>query len=189
MTHPKHDELAEFLYDELPPARQAEVAQHVHACDDCRAQVASWRGVRTTLAAYEVVDGPAVIRSPGRATHGAARTGLRWAVAAAVLLGAGFGLARMTEKPLDLNALRADLVREVRQEVRQELTAELTTHAARQAQWQEGFEDAVIEVIGQLETRQVASYRNLRKDVETVALRTEQEFGRLIGAAEAPVEQ
>lgn len=184
MNHPTHDELTAFLYDESDAARGAEVGRHLETCAACRATLESWRGVRVNLAAWQL--SPLTRVAALATTRGA---GLRWAVAAAVLLGAGFGLARMTDKPVDLTALRADLVRDVRQEVRQELAAELTTHAARQAQWQEHFEEAVIDVIGQLETRQVASYRNLRQDVETVALRTEQQFGRLVGAAQAPVEQ
>ncbi len=180
MNHPTHDVLAEFLYDELDPTREVEVRQHVEACGKCRATIESWRSVRAHLGAWKL---PLNARRP--ASVGASRLGLRWAVAAAVLLGSGFGVARMTEKPADLSALRADLVRDVRQEVRQELAAELKNHAAQQAAWQESFQDAVVDVIGQLETRQVATYTNLRKDVETVALRSHQEFSRLAGVAQS----
>jgi hypothetical protein len=178
MNHPTHDELSEFLYDELDPPRREEVGRHVDECTACRATIESWRGVRANLAAWEL---PAVVRVARPAAS--ARGGLRWAVAAAVLLGTGFGVARITEKPADLSALRTELAREVRQEVRQELAAELRDHAARQAAWQEAFQEAVVDVIGQLETRQVATYANLRKDVETVALRSHEEFNWLASYA------
>ncbi len=178
MNHPTHDVLVEFLYDELDPTRAVEVGQHVEGCVKCRATIESWRSVRAHLGAWKLP--PNARRT---ASVGASRLGLRWAVAAAVLVGTGFGVARMTEQPSDVSALRADLVRDVRQEVRQELTAELKNHAAQQAAWQESFQEAVVDVIGQLETRQVATYTNLRKDVETVALRSHQEFNRLAGLA------
>ena len=179
MTHPTHEQLTEFLYeDELDPARRAEVGRHVDGCAACRATLDAWRGVRANLATWSL---PASGRPAGRAAHAApSRAGLRWAAAAAVLLGSGYGLARLTQQPaVDLAALRADLVREVRHEVRQEVAAELKTHAARQAQWQDEFQEAVVDVINQLETRQVASYATLRRDVETVALRSHEEYSRL----------
>ena len=57
MMHPKHDELVEFLYDELEPARRAELQRHLDRCEPCRAQVASWNGVRATLASSDPASG------------------------------------------------------------------------------------------------------------------------------------
>ena len=178
MNHPKHEELAEFLYDDgMSPARRDEVAHHVDACGECRAVVESWRGVRTNLAAWQL---PCVARMPAAArSAGAATTGLRWAVAAAVLLGGGFALARMTDKPVDLTALRTELAHELRKEVRQELVAELRNYSAKQAAWQDEFQGEVISVVRQ----QAANHASLRKDVETMAVLTEEEIGRLYGAA------
>ena len=51
MSHPNHEELTEFLYDELNPSRQAEVAAHVESCDACRATIESWRSVRQNRSA------------------------------------------------------------------------------------------------------------------------------------------
>ena len=178
MTHPKHEELAEFLYDDgMTPSRHAAIAQHLDACGECRALVESWRGVRTNLAAWQL---PAVARTPvATSRSGAAGAGLRWAVAAAVLLGGGFALARMTEKPVDLAGLRTELAQELRKEVRQELVAELRNYSAKQAAWQDEFQGEVISVVRQ----QAANHASLRKDVETIAVLTEEEIGRLYGAA------
>ena len=180
MTHPKHEELAEFLYEDgLSPGRHAELARHLNACDECRALVEGWRGVRTDLAAWQL---PTVARVPATTSRSsAAGSGLRWAVAAAVLLGCGFGIARMTERPLDLSALRTELAQEVRQEVRQELAAELKNYAVKQAAWQEEFQGEVVSVIRQ----QAANHASLRKDVETMAVLTEEEIQRLSSVARA----
>jgi len=178
MTHPKHEELAEFLYDDgMSPARRDEVAHHVEACGECRAIIESWRGVRTNLAAWQLPAGPRMPLAASRSS--AAGAGLRWAVAAAVLLGGGFALARMTEKPVDLAVLRTELAQELRKEVRQEIVAELQNYSVKQAAWQEEFQGEVINVVRQ----QAANHASLRKDVETLAVLTEEEIDRLHGAA------
>jgi hypothetical protein len=181
MTHPTHEELAEFLYDEgedgaMSAARREEIAHHVEACGECRAVVASWRDVRTKMGTWQL---PAarVVATPSRSS--VTGTGLRWAVAAAVLLGGGFALARMTEKPVDLAALRTDLAQELRKEVRQELVAELGNYSAKQAAWQEEFQGEVISVVRQ----QAVNHASLRKDLETMAVLTQEEIGRLYGEA------
>ena len=178
MTHPKHEELAEFLYEDgLSPNRHAEVSRHVDACDECRALVDGWRGVRTNLAAWQL---PAVARMPAMTSRSSpAGSGLRWAVAAAVLLGCGFAVARMTERPVDLAGLRTELAQEVRQEVRQELVAELKNYAVKQAAWQEEFQGEVMNVVRQ----QAANHASLRKDLETMAVLTEEEIQRLSSVA------
>ena len=177
MTHPKHEELAEFLYDDgLSGARHAEIARHVDACGQCRAVVDAWRGVRTNLAAWQLP--PVSTRPAATSRTSGAVSGLRWAVAAAILLGGGFGIARMTQRPVDLASLRAELTRDVRQEVRQELVAELRNYSAQQAAWQDEFQGEVVRVIRQ----QAVNHATLRKDVETMAVLTEEEIGRLSGA-------
>jgi anti-sigma factor RsiW len=177
MSHPKPDELSEFLYDELPPDRRAAVAQHVESCADCRATIDAWRAVRTNLAAWKL---PASALPP---TGAARSTGaLRWTAAAVLLLGAGYGVARMTErteKPVDLAALRSDLAREVRQEVRNELTTELTNHANTLNASQRVFQTRMIDAMDKLETRQVVDFASLRKDMETMAVYAQERFNRL----------
>jgi hypothetical protein len=176
MSHPNHEELTEFLYDELPPTRHADVAAHVETCDACRATIETWRGVRANLAAWKLPAPSVAAAHRSRRAAGA----VRWAAAAAVLLASGFGVARVTQKPaVDVAALRNELLRDIRQEVRQELAAELTTHASRQTKWQEQLEDNLIDVLRGLETRQVENTVSLRKDVETVALHAQEGLMRL----------
>ena len=59
MTHPDPQQLLDFLYEELDPARRAEVASHLAACDACRGRVTAWGGVvRRELAGWELPDRP-----------------------------------------------------------------------------------------------------------------------------------
>jgi anti-sigma factor RsiW len=186
MNHPKVEELTDFLYGELEPARETEVSAHVHICESCREQVNAWRDVRKDLAAWNVpLTGRLHAMQP--ATNRMRMT--RWAVAAMVLIGTGFGLARLVTPQPDLSAMRAEL----RNEIRQDLSATLARYADEQASRQQAFQQLVTQVVSRIEARQVAEHANLRKDVETVALHTQEEFERLIsfnpsGEVSQPVE-
>ncbi|MGB7157931.1 MAG: zf-HC2 domain-containing protein [Tepidisphaeraceae bacterium] len=177
MSHPNVEELTDFLYGELAPAHQMDVTRHVEACAECRQRIESWRETRTNLAAWK-------LRPASRlaATSSAARwTGaLRWTAAAVVLLACGYGVARLTAKPaVDLASLRAELAREVRQEVREELTTELARYADKQSVEQREFQEAMVQAVSKLQTRQVVDHASLREDVETVALQAERRFAQL----------
>jgi hypothetical protein len=192
MNHPNVDELTGFLYDDndgLEPARVQEIRAHVAQCEQCRARVSAWRGVRSDLATWTLPNlqdvSPAVAFRPGFL-----RPALKWAVAASVLMGAGFGLARMNQqKPADLSALRAELAGEIRAELRAELGGELAAAQARfaseQAARNEAFEQAVVRGFGELEARQTVAHAALRKDVETLAVRAQQGFEQIAYAAQA----
>jgi len=96
-----------------------------------------------------------------------------------VLLGSGFALARLTAPaPVDAARLRADLTRELRQEV----ATQLTQYGSEQRSRQDEFQQAVVEAISRIETRQLAEHASLRKDVETVAVQTQEEFERMASA-------
>ena len=111
---------------------------------------------------------------------GAAGRNLRWAVAAALLIACGFALARLTSpRGTDVAHLRQELARQVSAEVRRELAAELAKHDAEQASRQDEFQRAVVQAVSQLEVRRVADQARLREDVETVALKTREQFERL----------
>ena len=186
MNHPSVDELTGFLYDDngdgLDPARVEEIRAHVAHCEQCRARVSTWRGVRSDLATWtlaNLTDAP-----PASAPRlGFLRPVLKWAVAAAVLMGGGFALARMSQKPPELSALRETLRGELAAEVRAELGGELAAaqaqFASEQAARTAAFERAVVRALGELEARQVVAHAALRKDVETLAVRAQQGFDQI----------
>jgi hypothetical protein len=170
MNHPNREELAGFLYQELTREESALVADHLKGCMECQAEVKAWRAVRRELKGWQL---PAPARQ--RAQAPAAWLGrLKLASAAAALVCAGFALARFNEPraTVDTVALRAEL----RQELRQDMQAELASFGAEQAKRQQDYEAALARTLGQLEALRLVDYVSLRKDVETVAVRAEDEL-------------
>lgn len=172
MNHPQPEELIEFHCAECAPERAAEIERHLASCADCRAQLDSWRDVRRQLRSWSVTDRPHSAPSPAPATR--AWAVLRVAAAAAILLFAGYSLHRWTAPGpnVDLNAVRAA----VAQELRAELRAELQRFSADQARHQDQYQQALLRTLGELEARRLADYAGLRRDVETLAVRAEDEF-------------
>lgn len=170
MNHPIREELMEYLYLELAPDRQVEVAQHLETCADCRAQVEVWRRTRQELAAWQL---PARRDAASTPASRAPLHFLRLAAAALVLVFAGFGLARLTApRPADEVALREALARQLRQEIRAELTRFATAEAARQ----EAGQRALAETLNQLEAQRLVDFAALRRDMETMAIRAADEL-------------
>ena len=135
-----------------------------------------WRGVRQELKGWTL---PERARVMPATRSMAAFVALRWAAAAAIFVGCGFVLAKLTDKPIDTQALHSEIVNDVREQVRHELTTELASYSAKQSARQQDFQQSVIQVIGRLEARQMVQHASLRKDVETVALHTQEELDRL----------
>jgi anti-sigma factor RsiW len=172
MNHPTREELIEFIYGELSQDRNTTVACHLETCAECRAQTETWNSVRRELAVCSRPGGHAG-QAPARRLR-AAWLALRWAAAAAVLLLAGYGLARLaTSAPAeDPAALRAA----VAEELRAELRADFARFAAEQSARQDGYREAFTQALGQIEARRALEYENLRRDMETVAMRAEDQF-------------
>ncbi|MBK8000909.1 MAG: zf-HC2 domain-containing protein [Verrucomicrobia bacterium] len=111
-THPNSEEWMSFLYGEASPERSAELDAHLRQCGECQKRVAHWRG---TLAALDADRSPAITRS----RRSAARIS-RWAAAAALVLGIGFGAGRLTSSS---SAEMARLEMAMRTEMEAKLTA------------------------------------------------------------------
>jgi len=110
-NHPNAEEWMSFLYGEAAPARHAELDAHLQDCAACREQVGTWRGSMAALDAWP-------LRPPAPRTF--AQPALRWAAAAVVVLGLGFGLGRVTHSSAtDVKQLQATL--------RSEMDARLAT--------------------------------------------------------------
>ena len=171
MTHPNDQQLMEFLYDEIDPAQRPEIAAHITACGECQGRVESWREARGLLQSWKLPE-PA----PQPIAHPARWQPMRYAAAALVFLAIGFGLARWSTPrassasvdPAVVDGLRADLKRDLSVQV-----------AALHQEYRAGLEKR----IRQIEDERLAEYQGLRRDVETVALRTQEEFLRLAGPA------
>lgn len=113
-THPTPEDWMSFLYGEDVPARHIELDAHLRDCAQCRQQVQQWRGSMSALDTWSV---------PQARRRVFARPAVQWAAAAAIVLGLGIALGRMSSSAApDLAQLKAEL--------RTEMDAKLT--AARE---------------------------------------------------------
>lgn len=186
MNHPSHEEWMAYLYDEAPgPDR---LAAHLAVCPDCKQQVADWRAARTGLDAWSL--------NPVRRRLAPARPWIRWAAAAALLLGIGLGIGRLSSAPLSAERLRADLEPRLRRELRVELERALRDEWERSAAATLASVDertkrllsdyakeleasraaniqALNTALDRMESQRLADFVSLKKDVDTLAFRTE----------------
>lgn len=104
--HPNAEEWMSHLYGEDSPQRHAELAAHLRHCAVCHQQVQTWRGSMAALNTWSIAP---------RSRRASFAPILRWAAAAVVVVGLGFGLGRATSsRPSpDLAALRASLQKEL----------------------------------------------------------------------------
>jgi hypothetical protein len=172
MKHPTQEQLIDFHCAEAAPEQAADIARHLAGCAECRVRVEAWRAVQRQLATWNLPETSRTQAAPTRSSR--FRSTMRWAAAAAVLLLAGFGAARLTTPTShpDTEAWRARMARELREELR----SELKQFSAGQETRQEQFQEALTRTLGELEARRMAEYVGLRRDVETVAVRAEDEL-------------
>jgi len=181
MNHPSHEQLVDFLDGELTEPLQFEIEQHVKSCDECGAIVNSWRGVRSQLAAWKLAE-----RAPVRATTGRAalQQNLLRIAAAIALLVTGYALARISSPAQpDMNQFRTELAQQIRGELRSELQTELATFAESYVTEQRAQQQAFVQTVHELDAGWLAALGRLRNDIETVAVRTQEEFARLASSA------
>jgi hypothetical protein len=199
MNHPKREEWTPYLFGEADPAERRRLEGHLEECLDCAAYV---QGCRRTIAQMN-----RWTIAPRRTQAGFNRPPWKWAAAALVMLGVGFGLSRVGVSPTP---------RYGKQEV--EALVNASVAAATQQQFdgiQSGFTNALAQFEGRLtrarnaETRQLATlfvdyldkaraedreatqtlitqlqrqtdalFLSLRKDLETLAAMTDEELER-----------
>jgi hypothetical protein len=157
MKHPTPEDWLSFVYDEVAPAQQREWRQHLESCAECRAHVeARWRTL-TRLDDWRL--------APPRHAAAPLWQPLKWAAAAAVVFGIGFGVARLTASPPDLVA--------VENRLREQMGAEFANLSQRQAAQTAQYHDAIVRVLGNLEAQRRTDLARLQRDVETVAVLAE----------------
>ena len=185
MNHPTREEWMSYLYDELTAEEHSSLAAHLAVCPDCKTRVSDWRAARTNLDAWQL---------PARlARVQLQRPLVRWAAAAALMIGIGFGAGRFAT-PATANAgkIRAAIEPEIRQQLRQEFTqllrdeldkaasATLAASGEQTKHWVEDYaqaletkrtEDnqAIYAALNKLESQRLADFVSLKKDVDTVA--------------------
>jgi len=186
MNHPTREEWMSYLYDELTAEELSGLAAHLAVCPDCKTRVNDWRAARKNLDSWQLPARP--VRVPVQ------RPLVRWAAAAALMLGIGFGVGRFAT-PATANAekIRATIEPAIRQQLRQEFTqllrdeldkATSATLAASGEQTKHWIEDysqaleakhtedsqAIRAALSRLESQLLADVVSLKKDVDTVAV-------------------
>ena len=129
MKHPNRDAWVPFIFGEASPDTAQSLNQHLAECAECRAQVESWRRTLKRLDAWQI---PA---RPQRARF--ATPVFKWAIAAAIILGIGFGLGRIVpgsgeaKATARLESIKASLAAQVQEQVRQGITTDLQRQLAQ----------------------------------------------------------
>ena len=155
MNHPKGEEWVQYVYDEIKPDLRRQLEAHLQGCADCRDELQSWKRSLRRLDAWQLprVNPPIELFTPL----------LKWAAAAMLVLGLGFGFGRLTARPVDLEKVRAQVMPEIRREVVAMLRQEIDkSSAATLEQAQRRAEE-----VG------AAYYALLKKDLDTVAINTD----------------
>lgn len=197
MTHPTNEQLLDLLYHELEPASAETIAAHVRECAQCQTQLASWRGVRTELAAWDLPETTSTTPASFAASLTTPRTTwlrrtLTAAAAAVLLVGTGYGLARFnTPAPVapvataavNTAELRAQITRELRDELGKELAARHLQFAKQMRESQQDLRQAVGASLDELERRELVRNAALRRDVETLAVHAQKEINQIAYAA------
>jgi hypothetical protein len=186
MKHPEREEWIPYVFDEAAPADRQRLQQHLDQCTACRDEIAGWQRSMGRLDSWKL---PAASRP--RVTLAPA---LAWAAAAAVLIlvGASFGLGRLTATRSAIvqarAAIEADLRTEFARTLREEMgrSAAATLEAAgEQTKALLGQQASAIEnrhaenlrafslALEKLEAQRLTDYVSLKKDLDTVAINTD----------------
>jgi hypothetical protein len=194
-NHPTTEEWMSFLYGEDSPARHSELGAHLHQCGECRGQVQIWRGSMTALDAWAEP-------RPRRRWAFAPAVRWAASAAVVLGLGIGIGRmtssaqadpkqladALRAEMETRLASTRADFDRALQQQ-RGELTEAVHAAAVDAAgeeaeglfariarvidERRQSDQEAYLAALRQVQERSLSDYATLRKDLNTVALNTD----------------
>lgn len=185
MNHPKPEEWAEYVAGELDPRERRALSEHLQSCPECTARVAGWQRTIGKLSTWRLPQGKAL------AIRGRGEPLVKWAIAAVLMLGIGFGFGRMGMFPRENGQLRAELMREVERAVIRaqidcskaiaaaEERAQEASDGERRQLWRATMEAlragrdedrrATIALLERLEEQQDLKLVALRRDLETLA--------------------
>jgi len=173
LNHPERELWMDYLYNEISRKEKAALGAHLQICAKCRGDVKNWRAAMGMLDADKSFGAAAPSSMP--------QPWLKWGIAAAIMLLAGFGVGRFTSPGrAEIKELRAS----VKSELRTELLAELRKEQSAQLEQfrldaetrRELDKKAIYNTMGTLDSARQAEYASLRKELETVALFTQAGF-------------
>jgi hypothetical protein len=155
MNHPKREDWVPYLYGESKPDLRRQLKDHLEGCAECREELQNWKRSLHQLDAWKL---------PRTNTRlDAFMPFMKWAAAALIVLGLGFGFGRLTARQADLKQVRARVEPEIRREFSEMLRREIDKSAAT----------TLAQAQRQAEEVGAAYYALLKKDVDTVAINTD----------------
>jgi hypothetical protein len=154
-----------WLYDEVSPADKTRLTEHLKQCGQCRAAVQRWERTRQALDLGKI-ETP---RVPARLNL----SWVKWGIAAAFLLVTGFSVGRgMAPGETQVRAIRASLKTELSGELAQQLADYKKGADQKSAQ----DNKLILDALAKTDNDRVADYAQLHKELETVAVLTQNSF-------------
>jgi len=162
MNHPKPEEWVPYVYGENTSKTRGELAAHLRDCPQCREEIDTWKRSLRRLDAWKV--------SKPRPRAELLMPFLKWAAAAAVVLVVGISIGRASAPRVDVEKVRLAVTKDIKRDLGRELGQMARQEAARAA--------TLTLVSGHTYTDQMAQqlYLLLKKDIDTVALNSQQLF-------------
>jgi hypothetical protein len=155
MNHPKREDWVQYLYGEIKPDLRRQLNEHLQGCAECGEELQNWKRSLQRLDAWQL--------SRTSARLDAVMPFLKWAAAALLVLGLGFGFGRLTARQADLEKVRARVEPEIRREFADLLRREIDKSSAT----------TLAQAQRQAEEVGAAYYTLLKKDLDTVAINTD----------------
>jgi len=174
MNHPQSEEWMSYLYQEVSRSEKARLAAHLAACGGCQAKVKRWENAMSALDHGKGLAQRPHFRVPSPM--------LKWGIAAVLTLTIGFGAGRLVSPAADAKVLRASLKSEIRSELLTELKRQQEQELAaykRSAEEKLALDNKLIlSALDKLDADRQSDYASLRKELETVAVLTQDSFQR-----------
>jgi len=175
MKHPQSEEWMSYLYREVSRSQRTKLSAHLATCEECQAQVKRWED---TIRALD--DGKGLAQRPRFCVPSPL---LKWGMAAALTLMIGFGAGRLVSPAAaDTRAMRASLKSEIRNELltelKQEQDRELAAYKLSAEEKLAQDNKIILAALGKLDADRQADYASLRKELETVAVLTQDSLQR-----------
>jgi anti-sigma factor RsiW len=172
LKHPAREAWMDWLYGGLPAGEKARLTAHLAECATCRAEVDRWRNTMRTLDQYALPKRRAPARLP--------QPVLKWAAAAALVLGVGFALGHFVSPASSRAAYRAALKSEIRAELladlKQQQQQALEDYAKSSTETRAAENKVIFAAIARVDADRISDFASLRKDLETMAVLTEDSF-------------